>query len=249
MSGQGKQGAGQSGRKLVRRRMVARQVRHGTQASDTPSTKPLATSEPPPSETSAARPHWLEWWESSRGKGALGLAALLVSLAGFLTTTTITRISTFGPVAFGLLLWLLWRRKQKTLMALVGVALLLSLALVVRVYAAPPTVAFSYNGQPMENDGTPYANMSEVPVTDDPARGYEYTKIFPGEPITITVGCTQDGYVYNGYQTMELEWVKVTAGTYKTLFIPMPFVAWGAIGEARTLLPCSNWRWRLQNLA
>lgn len=74
----------------------------------------------------------------------------------------------------------------------------------------------------------------------------------PTEPtvkqrVAIEVSCWRNGVFNDGKRSGSLDWGKIVSGNFETLWIPMPFVRGLAPGKARTLLPCSDWRWQLQH--
>jgi hypothetical protein len=82
---------------------------------------------------------------------------------------------------------------------------------------------------------------------DDPIEGSTYAELRAGEPVVLEVSCTRKGRIINYANSTDMEWAKIIGGRYSTLWAPMPFVRGQAIGQSRTLLPCSSWRWILQN--
>jgi hypothetical protein len=193
------------------------------------------------------RNSWLDSLASPRGSAGLVLAGLLVSVAGFLTGTSITRIAILGPVAFSVMLWLAWGKKKKKVIAAIGLSLVISLALTLRVFSTPGTVKFFYNGDVMNTSVIPYAG-SGIPLTEDPTKGIKTDSIYPSQSADIEVSCTRVGLISEGTHSARLEWALIVNGRYETLWLPMAFVRGEVVGQARTLLPCSNWRWELQYL-
>jgi len=191
----------------------------------------------------------LNWFATPRGAALIGLLGLLVSLASFLTNVSFSRVSILGPALFILLVWVAWRSKRRIIATALAFFCLVSLLLVIRVYSAPPVASFYYGGEAMEISGIPYATASDpVPLTDDPAQGYEATSIQPdpSDSGTFDVSCTYQGLVDTGERSTDLEWAQITSGQFQSLWVPLPFLSGIAYGTARTLLLCSNWRWRLQ---
>jgi hypothetical protein len=192
---------------------------------------------------------WLESLAGPRGSAGLVLAGLLVSVTGLLTGTSITRIAIFGPVAFSVMLWLAWGEKKKKVISGIAILLVLSLVLAVRVYSVPDTVKFFYNGAPLRTSVIPYVRSDiDIPLTDDPTKGIQSDSISFNDGADIEVSCTRDGLITDGAHSAKLEWAAIVGGKYETLWVPMAFVRSQAEGQARTLLPCSNWRWELQYL-
>jgi hypothetical protein len=191
----------------------------------------------------------LNWLAAPRGAALIGLLGLLVSLASLLTNVSFSRVSVLGPALFFFLIWVALRNRRRVIAAGLGILCLASLLLVVRVYTAPPVASFYYGGEAMEISGIPYATASDpVPLTDNPAQGYEVTSIQPdpNDSGTFDVSCTYQGIVDTGARSTDLEWAQITSGQFQSLWVPLPFLSGIAYGTARTLLPCSNWRWRLQ---
>ncbi len=220
-------------------------------AMSLPGGRPDGTAGPggtrPPADNPTTGPRWLEQLASPRGAAALALAGLLVSVASLLTSTSLTRINVLGPIAFAFLLWLAWRQRKKVLIGATALALLVSLTLVIRTYSAPGTVTFWYNGQPVDTSGTPFARDPGIPLTRNPDEGYVYSSIV-ADPEEIEVSCTHDGVINFVTRSTSLEWAHIVGGKFRTLWVPMPFVRGEVPGGALTLLPCSDWRWRLQSL-
>ncbi|GAA4562205.1 hypothetical protein GCM10023193_27470 [Planotetraspora kaengkrachanensis] len=194
--------------------------------------------------------NWLEALARPRGTAALALGGLLVSLASFLTSTSITKLSILGPVAFGFLIRLAWRRRGWLFTAGASLAVLLSLVLATRVYSAPGTTSFWYDGDVMDLSALPLSDGAGIPLTASPDHGQIYQTILPVQSDSgeILVSCTQDGLITVGARSAEMEWARIESGKFQTLWVPVAFLGGLAPGTARTLLPCSNWRWQVQNL-
>jgi hypothetical protein len=106
-----------------------------------------------------------------QGAALLTFLALLVSCASFLANTNFSHISILGPILFFFLSLLAWRQRRKALAIGLVILFLGSLLLAIRVYSAPSVVAFSYDGEPVDNGGIPFgANQPGVPLTEDPVR-------------------------------------------------------------------------------
>jgi hypothetical protein len=188
---------------------------------------------------------WMDWFATPRGAAALALGGLLVSVGSLLGS--ITGISILGPIVFAVLVWLSWRKKRKVVAAAAVLALFVSLALFTRAYTEPANSSFFYGGALMDK-GAPFFGHPGIPLTDDPSKGHEYTTIYPGDIADLEVSCTRSGLYSTTSRSTQLEWAQIVDGTYQTLWVPVPFLAALAPGTARTLLPCSDWRWRLQRL-
>jgi hypothetical protein len=108
----------------------------------------------------------------------------------------------------------------------------------------PGTVEFLYNGSPLSTSkGSPLANTSFPPVTDDPVQGREFDSLF--DAATLPVSC----WVQGKYMNMgQLIWVSITDGKNRSLWVPLTDLGAMGRGAARTLLPCADWRWRIQNI-
>lgn len=200
------------------------------------------------SERTSASGTWLEWIASPKGTAAVALGGLAVSLASFLTGTSITRLSIFGPPAFALLVVLAWRTSKRLVAAAALVLLLGSVVLVVRAYSNPGTVRFWYGGQIMDTTVfyQPLPDGGAIPLTANPAEGSVDETIYPGDATEFEVSCTRSGTLSTNQSRMG--WARIETGKYQTFWVPMPLLRGLAPGSARTLLPCSNWRWQLQNL-
>jgi hypothetical protein len=107
----------------------------------------------------------------------------------------------------------------------------------------PGTVEFFYDGSPLHTSKGPLANTSLPPLTDDPVEGREFDSLV--EPATLPVSCWVQGKYMNKGQ---LIWVSITDGKYRSLWVPLTDLGAMGRGAARTLLPCADWRWRIQNL-
>jgi hypothetical protein len=178
----------------------------------------------------------------------LTLAGLLVSVVSLLNTTSIAYAAILGPLAFIFILWICVRKRRIIWTIVVFAALLVSVVFVTRVYSAPDTEQFFYSGVQMDTTGIPYANGS-IPLTGDPSVGYDAGTIdpVPSDAGPFTVSCTYDGVISTGARSTDMEWAYVTQGKFKSLWVPVPFLRGLAPGAANSLLPCRNWRWRLQN--
>lgn len=189
----------------------------------------------------------LDLLSGPRGSAGLALAGLTISLASLLTTTSITRIAVLGPVAFACLVWIAWRQKKRLLGLGALVLCLLSVLLTVRAYSRPPTLHTYYSGAVLDYSEIPY-QASSVPLTDDPDRGFTYAELGPGNATELEFSCTRNGVISTDTRSTDMDWAQIIGGPYRTLWAPMSFVRGLAVGQARTLLPCSNWRWELQHL-
>jgi hypothetical protein len=174
------------------------------------------------------------------------------NLTSHLASTRLGLISILGPVVFAFIIRSAWHRKRKVITGGAALAFLVSIALVIAVCFTPGTVSFWYNGAVFDNSRTSFAEIiqSGIPLTTDPAHGYVYAKIYPdpSNADAIEVSCTRDGVIDNGSRSTDLEWAYIVSGKFQTLWAPMPFVRGEVIGRARTLLPCSDWRWWLRDL-
>ena len=189
---------------------------------------------------------WMDWFATPTGAAALALGGLLVSVGSLLGN--ITRISILGPIVFAVLVWLSWRKKRKTVVAAAVLALFVSLALFTRAYTEPANSSFFYGGALMDTSGVPFFGHPGIPLTDDPSKGHEHTTIYSGDVADLEVSCTRSGLYSTSSRSTKLEWAQIVDGKYRTLWVPVPFLAGLAPGTARTLLSCSDWRWRLQRL-
>jgi hypothetical protein len=198
--------------------------------------------------TTTEQPRWLEWLATPSGSAVLTLTAVLVSVASLLTSTSITRIGILGPIAFALLLWLALRQGRKIIAVGTALALLFSLALMVRAFSAPGTVSFFYGGQTMGYGGI-LADQASAPLTADPAQGNIVASIaaLPSDAGPIEVSCTREGRFNDGKKSGHLLWARIVGGNFQTLWVPWSFLNALAPGTANALLPCSDWRWRLQH--
>jgi hypothetical protein len=190
---------------------------------------------------------WLEWFESPVGKGALALGGAAISITSLVLSTGATRIVFLAPLAFGLVAALSWRQRHAALAMLSSAACVLSVVLAVRTYVAPQPVSFFYAGEVMDNSNMPYRELAGIPLTTDPSIGHIYRQILPvAQDGPIEVSCSKNGRYAGAAGNAPLQWAKITASEYETLWIPMPFVLAESPGKGLTVLPCDDWRWRLQ---
>jgi len=203
------------------------------------------TSSQPASKT-APNP-LLDWLDGSHGKAVLALTAALAAVASVFTNASLGLVVILGPAALTLLAILARRRRRRTLTVLTIIGLLASIVLALRFYSEPETISFLYDGAQMDNSKMPYADLAGTPLTSDPTKGHVYYEVLPTDAVEFKVACTRVGRFDNGKQSAELEWAYVAGGDYETLWVPMPFVRAFGIGQARTLLPCSHWRWQLNS--
>jgi hypothetical protein len=187
----------------------------------------------------------LDFLATDKGAVIISLAGVAIAIVSLLTSAPIKRIAILAPILFGLLLWLAWRGKRKK--RIVGSSLLFffSLLLTIRIYSAPNTITIFYDGAVLDTSSIPYSQGS-IPLTDDPHIGYIRAHIYSDEPAELEISCTQQGLISDGTHSAKMKWAHIVGGKYQTLWAPMPFVRGEAVGAARTLLPCSNWRWRIQ---
>jgi hypothetical protein len=116
------------------------------------------------------------------------------------------------------------------------------LALVsLRQVVEPDATEFVYDGSLLAPNDYLLAGEAYPPLTADPAEGRKVDILV--EPASLVVSC----WVVGRYQGKgELIWVSIVDGDYRSLWVPLSSLGAMARGAARTLLPCSDWRWRIQ---
>ena len=186
---------------------------------------------------------WLDTLSSSRSTALQGLAALGLSLVALLSNANLARISIFAPIVFALGAWLSFRQRRRVFGMVLMAGVILATALVARAYSAPRAEHFSYNGD-LFAEAPPFQSAF-IPLTADPGRGAVETTV-EDDPTNFDVACTRDGVSAGGHA--QVQWAYISSGDYETLWIPVSYLNVIAAGEARALLPCSDWRWLLQNV-
>ncbi|MBO3745846.1 hypothetical protein J5X84_07170 [Streptosporangiaceae bacterium NEAU-GS5] len=178
---------------------------------------------------------------------APGIAAggLLLTLAGFVTTTPAAAL---GPLVFVVLAWLLWRAGQKWAAGFALGAVVVSGVLAVRVLVTPPVTTFRYAGTAVDPAAIPLSEAGAVPLTTDPLEGEIHGGITPADIGEIQVSCTVEGEISADGLLTEMEWARVVDGRFAASWVPKPFLSGLAPGPARSLLPCKDWRWQLHGL-
>ncbi|MEV4888872.1 hypothetical protein AB0K48_05730 [Nonomuraea sp. NPDC055795] len=122
----------------------------------------------------------------------------------------------------------------------------MSVVLTVRAYSSPGTTSFFYGGALMDTSSLA-SGLVGIPLTHDPAKGEVYDEVVPGDRAEFHVSCFQRGVIRVEGRTTELTWVQIEDGNYQTLWVPMAVLRGLASGSARTILPCSHWKWQIQN--
>jgi hypothetical protein len=196
-------------------------------------------------DRSALPSHWLKRLESPRGVAVLGIAGLGLSLISLLASANLAALSIASPVALALGAWLTYKLRRPGTSLLMGIAVAVSTLLVVRANATPPSASFYYDGsQLVAPPGSPFADQNGIPLTEDPREGLVRRTLY--EAANFAVTCTRAGAFERGH--IPVEWAYISNGPYETLWVPDAYLAGLALGTARTLLPCSDWRWQLHYL-
>jgi hypothetical protein len=188
---------------------------------------------------------WLDLLATPKASTVLTLIGVAATIAT-IPPTTFKYLGVLAPLAFGFVAWTAWRQKWRRFLFIGALLLcLFSVALNVRTYSRPPTAEVFYGGELMDNRmfGTP-----GVPLTVDPAKGFADEQLYTGEVTEFKVSCIRNGRFSSSGSSTDMKWAHIISGPYSTLWAPVPFVRAMAPGEARTLLSCSDWRWRFQYL-
>jgi hypothetical protein len=187
---------------------------------------------------------WLAWFATSNGAGALGILGLVVSVASFLTSTSITPLSIFlsifGALVFGFLAVFFWLKRKRPWAAGAAVVVVILVVIATRAISAPGTTSFWYRGAVMGTSAGPLSQFVGIPLTTNPVDGRVDQSILPDEPAELEVSCTQDGTNRVGKQSTGMEWARVEKGNFQTLWVPVDYLRALAPGSAHTLLPCSS---------
>ena len=200
---------------------------------------------------------WLDWLGTRRGTTGLTVAQLVLALVGvvlsavtlFASSSATAIVGSLSLLIFLFLVWLGRRQGKRMFMVVSVLGLVFSMVLVIRTVYAPETSSFPYGGGPINTSGTPFMDGSRIPLTEDPAEGYVTEWIDEGQRVgELEISCTRNGLINTGSRSTNLEWAKIVGGPLRTLWVPKLFLGRLEPGTARTLLPCSNWRWRLRNL-
>jgi hypothetical protein len=189
-----------------------------------------------------------DWLATPRNAALIAVVGTVAQVVSLFPNASIRVLSFLGTIAFALLLWLAWRQRWKVLIALSTLLLIVSVMLMVRLNLAPTTTPFSYTGSQILNaPDIPYTPTGQIPLTTDPDEGFFNEYIQMSDAGTLKVSCIEDGVINSGTNSTEQEWAQIVEGDFETYWVPVSFLRSLAPGPARTLLPCSNWRWQLQH--
>jgi uncharacterized membrane protein len=187
----------------------------------------------------------LDFLSAPHSTAVIGIASLVLSVASLITSgATLGILGVVGAIGF-LVIAIMHRRSLFLIIAGSAVTLLGALALV-RYYSNPGTTYFGYNDSLMSAPrGSPFADMTEVPLTADPSIGSIYSSITEGDGgfTPLSVSCLQSGY----FEHRQVLWAKIVGGPDESLWIPWAYLSGIESGSARTILYCSSWRWVLQD--
>ncbi|MFL6108975.1 MAG: hypothetical protein ACJ72L_18600 [Marmoricola sp.] len=118
-----------------------------------------------------------------------------------------------------------------------------SVFLAARPLVEPNPTGFYYDGELLSaSKDSPLYSLSFPPLTDDPDRGQVVDELTGGADLSVSC------WVRGRFKGRELYWASIVGGDYRTLWIPVASLGAMARGAVRTLLPCSDWRWRISRL-
>lgn len=187
----------------------------------------------------------LDFMAAPRTTAVIGIASLALSVVALVANAaTLGFLGVVVAISF-LVIEILDRRRQSILIVGSVLTLLAMLALA-RYYSNPGTTYFGYDHSLMSApSSSPFADLSEVPLTADPSTGTIYSSIPEGDGgyTSLSVSCLQSGYFHH----RQVLWAKIVAGPYESLWIPRAYLAGIEPGSARTILYCGDWRWVLQD--
>ncbi len=177
---------------------------------------------------------------------AASFVGLLLSLAPVLGTTTVLTAIGLPTFAWGVYQLVLKSRSPAVrVVGAVGAAMLLVIAafFITQRIAEPATTEFFYDGSLLTSSKRhPLAGEPFPVLTDDPAKGREVDVL--AEPSRLVVSCWVNGH----YKGENLTWVAIVRGDYRTLWVPLSSLGAMGRGAVRTILPCSDWRWKVQDI-
>jgi hypothetical protein len=211
---------------------------------------PAAVRPPDPPQTVGPVPRpefqFVKWINSPAAKAYLQIVGALASVAALIRTSF--ALAVVGVILFAIGVYRFGFKAQRVAVrvgTIVGVVLVVGVVLLLIIQQAvkPGTTEFSYDGSPVGfTDRSPLAGTQYPTLTDDPDAGSEVAVLT--EPVNLAVSCWVNGH----YQGKDLAWVSIVEGEYRSLWVPLSDVGVMGPGAARTILPCSNWRWRFQNI-
>ena len=187
----------------------------------------------------------LEALATPRGMAALTAAGVVLAAVQLVNASA----TVLGGLAFallGLALVLSIRRRRKVASVLLGVAVVVSAALVARRVTGAGTQQFATSGGEFLTSPaapSPFARQVGIPLTADPSTG-RVDQTLIDEPATFVVSCLRSGPFQN--RRPDILWAYVAEGDYKSYWVPLGYLGALRPGAARTLLSCSDWRWQLQ---
>jgi hypothetical protein len=177
---------------------------------------------------------------------AASLVGIVLSLAPFIGSSTALAL-----VGIPMLLWgtfqVTFKQRTRSVrafgVALVTIMVVFLVFLAVKPIVKPDPVKFFYDGSVLvTSEPSPLSGLSFPPLTDDPAHGQEVDELVG--PADLTVSC----WVHGRFKGQDLEWASIVDGDYRTLWIPVASLGAMGRGAVRTLLPCSDWRWRISRI-
>ena len=206
-------------------------------------------------------PRWLSQLATPRGTALLTIVGIVVSalltiVSIVISATPLFANSNFSRISFSGLIVLAavlcraaWHFKRRIRAGALAVLVAFSTVLLVRAFSTPQTQTFAYDGNVNPVPGIPYSGpgYSPIPLTSDPAQGIIVARITPDYSGDFQVSCTYQGIIDTGTRSTNLEWAHIVTGKFETFWVPVPFLQSLALGTAQSLLPCSNWRWRLNH--
>jgi hypothetical protein len=117
-------------------------------------------------------------------------------------------------------------------------------AVTLRSYVERSNEEFFYGGELLfSEEGSAFHGVNGVPLTDDPSEGEQRHQVL-GEPAVFVVSCWRPG----AFDGKSARWAFIEDGDYKGLWIPLAYLYPMAAGRAGSLLPCTDWRWRLTRI-
>ncbi|HEX8744219.1 MAG TPA: hypothetical protein VF712_13900 [Thermoleophilaceae bacterium] len=190
----------------------------------------------------------LEQLSTPRGMAGLTAAGVAVAALPLMTDVSAGVLSVLALALLGLGLALSVRRRSAVATVVLALVLVVSAGVTLRAATDPGTQEFLYDGNFLNEApaNSPFAGEVGIPLTTDPSTG-TVAETLVDERTTFVVSCVRTGAFK--HRRPRVLWAYIAGGDYKTFWIPVSYLAGLRPGAARTLLSCSNWRWRLHNLA
>jgi len=185
--------------------------------------------------------------------GALTAASTLLTV--LVTIVALPKqLGLFLPLTAGYFGYNFFRRKVVRKIGVFFLAVCLASSVYVGwSFAAPEGHVVFYGGELLDYKAIPFNEGSTIRLTADPHQGKSAALILmdPTDASRFTVTCWENGVIAANDASGNVErltWVRISDGKWEGLWAPLGFIRGIAPGTALQLLPCTDWRWRIQSL-